>query len=114
MPHFLTAKSEPLIVAKTIDSDDSGSVTAYGVAAAHAARYLKLTLEDGQRTIRLRELNPIQAQKTGLRPFRHAGFLMRGQWCIEQIAVLNEAEEVLWASDSEACDSVEVARRWKS
>ncbi len=103
IPQFLTAKSEPLIVTKTIYSNDSGSATAFGVAASHAARYLKLALDDGYRTIRLRELNPLQAQKTGLRPFRHAGFLMRGEWCIVQIVVLNRAKKVLWDSGLEGC-----------
>jgi hypothetical protein len=102
-PHFLSARSEPLIVSNSVFSNDKGSATAFGVAASHAARYLKLTLDDGSRTIRLRELNPLQARKTGLRPFRHAGFLMRGQWCIEQIVVLNQEKEVLWDSDAEAC-----------
>jgi hypothetical protein len=102
-PHFLSARSEPLIVSNSVFSNDKGSATAFGVAASHAARYLKLTLDDGYRTIRLRELNPLQARKTGLRPFRHVGFLMRGQWCIEQIVVLNQEKEVLWDSGAEAC-----------
>jgi hypothetical protein len=65
------------------------------VAASHAARYLKLILEDGYRTIRLRELNEFQARKTRLRPFRYGGFLMRGQWCFRQIVVLNQAKDAL-------------------
>ena len=105
IPGFLKAESEPLIVTKTIFANDSGSATAFGVAASHAARYLKLTLGDGHRTVRLHELNPLQARKTGLRPFRHAGFLMRGSWCIEQILVLNRAKNVLWDSGSEECPS---------
>ncbi len=113
-PQFLTAKGEPLIVAKTVLASRRGSTTAFGVAASHAARYLRLTLADGHRTIRLHKLNPIQAQKTRLRPFRHAGFLMRGQWCIEQIVVLNGAEEVLWDSGSEACDIEKPAARWQT
>jgi hypothetical protein len=113
IPHFLTATGEPLIVAKEIYSNHRGSVKAFGVAASHAARYLKLTLDHGYRTIRLRELNPIQARKTRLRPFRHAGFLMRGQWCIEQIVVLNGAKKVLWDSGSEACTPEKAAGRWQ-
>lgn len=104
-PQFLSAKSEPLIVAKTIYSNDSGAATAFGVAASHAARYLKLALADGYRTIPLHELNPLQAQKSGLRPFSHAGFLMRGDWCIVQVVVLNREKKVLWNSDPEACPS---------
>ncbi len=111
-PGYLMAKSEPLIVSKTVFANDSGSATAFGVAASHAARYLKLTLDDGYRTVRLHELNPLQAQKTGLRPFRHAGFLMRGYWCIEQIVVLNEAKKVLWDSGSEECTGSRVNRSW--
>jgi hypothetical protein len=83
------------------------------VAASHAARYLELTLDQGYRTIRLRKLNPFQAHKIGLRPFRHAGFLIRGQWCIEQVVVLNEARKVLWDSGSETCASEESAERWQ-
>lgn len=112
-PHYLTAKSEPLIVTKRIYSNNSGSVTAFGVAASHAARYLKLTLDHGHRTIRLHRLNQIQARKTGLRSFRHAGFLMRGQWCIEQIVVLNGTKRVLWDSGAEACTPEEAAGRWQ-
>lgn len=109
-PHYMTANSEPLIVTKTVFATDEGAATAFGVAASHAARYLKLTLGDGFRTVRLHELNPLQAQKTHLRPFRHAGFLMRGNWCIEQILVLNKGRNVLWDSGSEECppeDAVE-------
>lgn len=112
-PHFLSAKSEPLIVAKTVFSNDKGSATAFGVAASHAARYLKLTLDRGFRTIHLRELNEYQARKTRLRPFRHAGFIVRGEWCIEQIVVLNAAKETLWDSGSEPCIPEEPAARWQ-
>ena len=113
-PQFLTAKGEPLIVAKSILSSGQGSTTAFGVAAPHAARFLRLTLADGYRAIRLHELNPIQARKTRLRPFRHAGFLMRGRWCIQQIVVLNAAREPLWDSGSQACDVEEPASRWQT
>lgn len=114
IPHFLSAKAEPLIVGKSVFATDKGSATAFGVAASHAARYLKLTLDHGYRTIRLHELNPIQARKTRLRPFRHAGFLMRGDWCIEQVVVLNGAKEVLWDNGSEPCEPEdEAAGRWQ-
>jgi hypothetical protein len=113
IPHFLSAESEPLIVNNTVFSNDKGSATAFGVAASHAARYLKLTLDHGYRTIRLHELNPAQARKTRLRPFRHAGFLMRGHWCIEQFVVLNGAKKVLWDSGSEPCGLEEAAGRWR-
>lgn len=112
-PHFLSARAEPLIVGKTVFSTDKGSATAFGVAASHAARYLKLTLDDGYRTVRLHELNPVQARKARLRPFRHAGFLMRGDWCIEQIVVLNGAKQILWDSGSEPCEPEEAAGRWQ-
>jgi hypothetical protein len=102
-PQFLTAKSEPLIVSKTVFADDRGAATAFGVAASHSARYLKLSLGSRSRTIRLHELNPVQAKKTGLRPFRHAGFVLRGQWCIEQVTLLNGARNVLWDSGSGEC-----------
>lgn len=110
-PQYLVANSEPLIVTKTIYSNEKGSATAFGVAASHAARYLKLTLGHGYRTVRLHELNPVQARNTGLRPFRHAGFLMRGQWCIKQVVVLNEGGKVLWDSGSEECPPGESAGR---
>lgn len=113
IPHFLSARSEPLIVSNTVFSNDKGSATAFGVAASHAGRYLKLKLDHGYRTIRLHELNPFQARKTRLRPFRHAGFLMRGDWCIEQVVVLNEAKKVLWDSVSEPCAVEDVAGRWR-
>lgn len=104
-PQYLTARSEPLIVAKTVFATDAGAATAFGVAASHAARYLKVRFEDDSRTVRLRELNPLQARKLGLRPFRHAGFVVRGNRCINQVSVLNRDREVLWDSGSGLCGS---------
>lgn len=113
-PQFLTARSEPLIVSKSVLATEKGSTVAFGVAAPNAARYLRLTLKNGYRTVPLHKLNPVQARKTRLRPFRHVGFLMRGQWCIQQIVVLNEAKEVLWDSSSDACSPEEPAARWQT
>lgn len=107
LPQYLSAKSEPLIVTKGIFADERGSATAVGVAAASAARYLKITLADGTRVVRLQRLNKVQAQKVRLRPFRHAGFLLRGDWCIEQLVILNESRNILWDSGSEECRSGE-------
>jgi len=110
MPHFLTAKGEPLIVGNVVFSTEEGSATAFGVAAAPAARYLRIVFDDGRRTIRLRELNRAQARKIRLRPFRHAGFVIRGEYCIEQILVLNKEENTLWDSGSSECPPDEAAR----
>lgn len=109
-PGFLTAKAEPLIVANTVFSIDKGSATAFGVAASPAARRLRLTLEHGRRTIRLHKLNDFQARKARLRPFRYAGFLMRGDWCIERFELLNEAGNSLWDTGSEPCTEEEAPR----
>lgn len=102
-PGFLTAEAEPLIVATTVFSSEKGAATAFGVAAAPAARKLRLTLGQGQRIIRFHELNSIQARKARLRPFRYAGFVMRGEWCIENYEVLNKAGVLLWESGSDLC-----------
>ena len=112
-PGFLDARSEPLIVSKTIFANDQGAATAFGVAASDAARYLKLTLDDGYRTVPLHELNSVQARKARLKPFRHAGFLMRGNWCIERIVVLNRTQNVLWDSGSGDCTPDERVGRWQ-
>lgn len=105
-PEYLAASSEPLVVAKTIFSNDEGSATAVGVAAPHAARYLRLRLDDGYRTIPLHRLSPPQARKSHLKPFRHAGFLLRGEWCIEAIEILSESKKILWDSGSADCAAV--------
>jgi len=110
-PQYLSAKSEPLIVTKTIFANDDGAATAVGVAASHAARYLKLVLKDRTLTIRLHELNRIQARKIGVKPFRHAGFVLRGEWCIAQVLVLNTAKAVLWDSGSGECPAESANRR---
>jgi len=100
-PHFLTAESEPLLVSNTVFATSEGSATAFGVAAAPAARKLRIVFRGGRhRTIALKELNKDQAERIRLRPFRHAGFLLRGDWCIELIVVLNESGHSLWEERS--------------
>lgn len=109
-PGYLTAKAEPLIVTNPVFSNEKGSATAFGVAAAPAARKLQLTLANGRRTIRLHELNEIQARKVRLRPFRYAGFVLRGEWCIERVTILNESGNVLWDEGTSPCPPEEEAR----
>jgi hypothetical protein len=111
IPGYLGARKEPLIVTNTVFANDSGSATAFGVAASPDARKLKLTLGRGYRTVQLHELNRFQARKSRLRPFRYAGFLMRGRWCIKQYEVLDESSEVLWTSGLESCTESERATR---
>jgi hypothetical protein len=110
-PHFLTATNEPLIVANEVFATAKGTATAFGVAAAPAARSLRIIFDSGGRTLRLRRLNPAQARKTRLRPFRHAGFVIRGAYCIKQILVLNKEKKVLWDSGSSDCAPEETAAR---
>lgn len=103
VPGFLSAKAEPLVVAINVFSSQKGSATAFGVAAPPAARLLRLTLSHGYRTLRLHALNDVQARKARLRPFRYAGFVMRGEWCIERYEVLNEVGNTLWDSGLDSC-----------
>jgi hypothetical protein len=103
LPQFLSATSEPLIVSETIFADDTGSATAFGVAAPHAARRLMLTVPGGSRTVRLRPLSRDKARLARLRPFRYAGFVLRGSPCIERVLVLNREGEALSDNGLEPC-----------
>ena len=107
MPQFLSATSEPLIVSQTIFDNATDSATAFGVAAPHAARQLVLTVPGGSRTVRLRELGPAKAKFSRLRKFRHAGFVLRGDPCIERVVALNESGEVLSDSGPQPCPAAQ-------
>jgi hypothetical protein len=105
IPHYLHATSEPLLISNPVLLNKDQPVTALGIAAASAAKTLKITLSGNVRTVKLRRLNRTQARRTGLRPFSYKGFVVRGNLCLEQITLLNKAGRTLWDSGSEACSS---------
>lgn len=104
-PGYLTATAEPLIVGTVVFDSDKGSATAFALAASAAARQMVLVLPSGARAYRLHRLNQAQAHKARLKPFRYVGFVMRGDWCIQQILLRNQRGDTLWDSGEKACSS---------
>jgi hypothetical protein len=96
-PRHLIANGPPLIITNLGFHGASVRMTAIAMAFSPAASRIKLTLCDySQKTIRLRELNPIQAQKARLERFRYTAFAVRGNWCFRALASFNAQGKSLW------------------